>query len=76
MFLRKLSRYIQILQAATHILNAITSSGPGTAKGISQSSKIACAHMDIFFHSYALNFSCYLVIWNQGTVVRAHILQC
>lgn len=75
MFSRKLSYQVQILQAVTHILNAIASSGPGTAKGISHRSKIASVHMDRFLHSYALNFSCYLAKLNQGTVVRAHILQ-
>lgn len=75
MFLGKLSYQVQILEVATHILNVIASSCPGTAKGISHSSKIASVHMDTFLHSYALNFSCYLAKLNQGTVVRTHILQ-
>lgn len=34
MILRKLSYEVQIAQTATHILNAIASSGPGITKAI------------------------------------------
>lgn len=75
MFLRKLPYQLQILQADTHILNATASSGLSAAKGIGHSSKFASVHMNTFLHRYALNFLCYLANLNQGTVVRAHMLQ-
>lgn len=55
--LRKPSYQVQLCK---HVINAIASSGPATAKGISHSSKTATAHIDRFLHSYDLNFSYYL----------------